>query len=482
MVKTLLLIGHANRARVWEHELAERLRSLDLPLGITLTEGPDKRSWLLDAILKFEARKHGASLATIAPPLARQHNDQADLVIDLTGAAPPLDSIPMLTIAISGATCLTEGLEKLRTMTSPAPEIVARLNGQAVAVARPMISDRAWLSRDCNELLAACQNLIIQCIKRFLAGALHTEVDSAKETRSRPFALGYGHRLLQALASRALRKLRPGSRPFYWQTGYRLIDGPGVAESGKLDGPPFTLLPDDGERFYADPFPFEYQGRSYLFVEEFPYALGRGIISVAELKPDGNFERPRPVLQEPHHLSYPNIFERDGSVFMIPESGTSNRLVLYRAENFPDRWVCDTVLLEGHCFNDATLLEHRGRLWIFGTERFGKGSASDTLMVYSAPDLRGPWEPHALNPILIDRAGARPGGHFIYREGRIFLPVQDGTLKYGGSLGLRELIRLDDEDVVLGPILPVRSGPAWHGKGIHTLTRSGRLEIIDSTP
>lgn len=41
-------------------------------------------------------------------------------------------------------------------------------------------------------------------------------------------------------------------------------------------------------------------------------------------------------------------------------------------------------------FNDATLLEANGRFWLLGTERYGFGSASDTLAVYSAPSLRGP--------------------------------------------------------------------------------------------
>jgi hypothetical protein len=482
VVKTLLLIGHASHARMWEHELATRLRDLGYTLLTTVTQAEQKPAPLLDVILEFEARKFGASSASPAAPLPLDATAKADLVIDLTGNSFGTGTAPVLTITIAGAVSLAEGLQRLPTISNSTPDIVARLNGEAVAVARPMLSDKVWLSRDCCDVLAASQSLIVHCVGRFFAGRLQPIDDPQTDVGTGSFAFGYGRRLLQGLAGRLSRKLKPGSRPFYWQTGYRRIDGPGVAESGKLDGMPFTLLPDDGQRFYADPFAFEYQGRSYLFLEEFPYALGRGIISVTELKPDGTFGPPRPVLQEPHHLSYPNVFEYQGAVFMLPESGGANELVLYRAERFPDIWVRDTVLLSGRCFNDATLLEHDGRLWMFGTERFGKGSASDTLMVFSATDLRGPWREHPLNPILIDRAGARPGGHVAWLGARAYLPVQDGTLKYGGGLSLREIIQLDDEDVVLGPILPIASGPAWHGEGIHTLTRSGRLETIDSTP
>jgi hypothetical protein len=40
----------------------------------------------------------------------------------------------------------------------------------------------------------------------------------------------------------------------------------------QLAGATFTRIPDDGARFFADPFPIHRDGRDYLFVEEFPYA------------------------------------------------------------------------------------------------------------------------------------------------------------------------------------------------------------------
>ncbi|TIW90963.1 MAG: hypothetical protein E5V57_32935, partial [Mesorhizobium sp.] len=191
--------------------------------------------------------------------------------------------------------------------------------------------------------------------------------------------------------------------------------------------------------FYADPFVLERDGRHYLFVEEFPYATGRGVISVAELGEDGTFGVPRVVLEEMHHLSYPQVFAQAGEIFMIPESGAARELVLYRAAQFPDRWVRDTVLMTDKDFNDATLLELDGRFWLLGTERFGYGSASDTMTVYSAPSLRGPWVAHALNPIAVDHSAARPGGAFIRQGDAVVLPVQNGSKAYGGGLGLMRL-------------------------------------------
>jgi hypothetical protein len=238
-------------------------------------------------------------------------------------------------------------------------------------------------------------------------------------------------------------------------------------------------VPDDGGHFYADPFPFEWQGRHFIFVEDYPHAAGKAVISVMEVGETGATPTPRQVLEEPYHLSYPQVFERDGAIWMLPEASAGNRLTLYRAERFPDRWAREAILLDGMAISDATLLEEGGRLWLFATDRDGHGSTSDTLAVFHAPSLKGPWTPHRMNPILIDRRKARPGGAFQRIGGRIVLPVQDGTKGYGGGLGLSELLQLDEDGVRLSDPVPVRPEGDWPYPQIHTLNRAGRLEVID---
>ena len=59
------------------------------------------------------------------------------------------------------------------------------------------------------------------------------------------------------------------------------------------------------------------------------------------------------------------------------------------------------------------------------------------------------------------------------------LPVQDGSARYGGGLGLSELVRLDPEHVELSPPVPIDPAGDWPYPLIHTLNRHGRLECID---
>lgn len=297
-----------------------------------------------------------------------------------------------------------------------------------------------------------------------------------KTHRHPPFLRPYVFSALPRLGREALRRAR--FRHAHWRVGYRFRDGPGVAETAEL-GTGWQQVPDDGSHFYADPFPFEWQGRSFIFVEDYPHATGKALISVIEIDEAGAPSKPRPVLEEPFHLSYPQIFERNGAIWMLPEASASNRLTLYRAERFPDRWVPEAVLIDGMAISDATLLEHDDRVWLFATDGDGQGSTSDTLVVFHASALTGPWRPHRRNPILIDRRKARPGGAFQRIGGRILLPVQDGTQGYGGGLGLAELLQLDDSDVRLSDPLAVGPGGDWPYPKIHTLNRIGRLEVID---
>lgn len=388
------------------------------------------------------------------------------------------DQSPVLRLAFNGQPRLADGLSQMLA-TGGLPVVTSVLAGQTVGIARPMLSDRLWLTRASNDVLAGAISLVEQSVARFFAGVLTPVEAPAAEQAVVGFLRYYLPHLAAGLANRLRQKLA-SRRPFYWQTAFRISDGNGVAEEGALEGIPFTTLEDDGLRFYADPFVVNHDGETFLFVEEYPYATGKGIISVARLEPDGRFAAPQVVIEEPYHLSYPQVFSHGGTMFMLPESGGARRLVLYRAASFPDRWEVDTVLMEDTDINDATLLLRDGRFWLFGTERRGSGSASDTLVVFSAPELRGPWAPHKLNPIAIDSSAARPGGAFIERDGRTFLPMQDGRESYGGGLGLAELLRLDDDAVVLAGPVPIRKGAAWPGRAIHTLNRAGGVEVVDS--
>ena len=267
----------------------------------------------------------------------------------------------------------------------------------------------------------------------------------------------------------------------HWRVGWRRLDGLDLFDLRRHPGTGWRTIPDDGHRFYADPFPVVHGGAVTLFVEDYEYRLGKGVISAVQFGADGPSGQPRPVLEQPGHLSYPFVFEKEGQIWMVPESCSSGTVDLYRATAFPGGWIKEATLLSDVIASDPTLVEYAGTWWLFATVRDGGGSFSDALFLWSAPDFRGPWTPHPRNPVLIDIASARPAGRMVDRNNALLRPVQDCRRRYGAALGIARVTRLDldgfeqEIEALIGP------GPDWPGSRLHTLNSAGGLEFIDGS-
>lgn len=456
----------ARDVRRWMVVTIERLERAGYDVSVRHLATAPPWSAAVDRLVRLDAlflTRHGCPLVQVANSIGERRGTTPILRLDLTGAGP-LDGIRTLTLAFSGRSSAAGIVDAL--VAGMHPEVTIAINGETIARAAPMIDNRASIAAGLEDVLARATTLAVAITGRVASGDTFEPISS---TLKPPPPCGLA-RYLSVFASLAIREYHRRSlfRFAHWRTGYRL-DGEKT----------WRELPDDGTRFFADPFPFTHQGRRYIFVEDFDHSARKGVISVSEFDSRGNAGAPRPVIEESTHLSYPQVFAHDGRIWMIPESSAAREVVLYRAEAFPDRWSRHAVLIADAEISDATLLLRDGHYWLFGTLRDGHGSTSDTLVVYHAPALTGPWTPHVQNPIRIDRAGARPAGAFLERDGRTFLPVQDGTQGYGSGIGLIELIELDTKSVVMGPRVRLWPQGLEPCPTIHTFNRHRDIEVID---
>ena len=192
---------------------------------------------------------------------------------------------------------------------------------------------------------------------------------------------------------------------------------------------------------------------------------------------DGSFGRPVPILETSCHLSYPFVFERDGAMWMIPETSGRRTVELWRADPFPDRWTLHSVLLEDIDLADATIHEIGGRLWMFAASRERWTSSWDALSLFSAETLFGPWIAHPDNPVLVDLEAARPAGRILRRGDCLVRLVQDCGSGYGAALGFAAIDAIS-ADTYRQTILDV-ARPAAPDSGLHTYDRAGPIEVID---
>jgi hypothetical protein len=242
----------------------------------------------------------------------------------------------------------------------------------------------------------------------------------------------------------------------------------------------FKPLIPPRDRFWADPFPIVRNGRCHLFIEEYPYATGRGHISVMELGTDNEWSTPSPVLTLPYHLSYPFVFEWQNDLFMIPETGENRTVELHRCVGFPDRWELDTVLLHDVNAVDATLLERGGRWWMFvNLAHSSSRDLDEELSLFYATTPRGPWTPHRRNPVKADVRSSRPAGRLFELGGELYRPTQDCALRYGHAVALNRVLQLDEDmyrEVEVSRILP-----HWLPGllATHTLNSARGITVVD---
>jgi len=248
--------------------------------------------------------------------------------------------------------------------------------------------------------------------------------------------------------------------------------------------PPLTRGPFDTEgirwvdaprgHFYADPFPARRNGQDWLFFEDYSYAKQRGGICAAPVQPDGSLGQTVPVLERPYHLSYPFLFEQDGELFLIPESGANRNVQLFRCRRFPDDWEFVRVLFEGPAA-DTTVLSHQGSLWFF-TSLLDR-PASEQLFLFSAPTLFDPWIYHPANPISLDIRTARCGGAFFSQDNQVVRVAQDGSRRYGYAVRFQRITRLNEREYQEQSFAWIT--PPGQLTGVHTYNRLPDREVFD---
>jgi hypothetical protein len=239
-----------------------------------------------------------------------------------------------------------------------------------------------------------------------------------------------------------------------------------------------TIVPPVG-RNYADPFIFERDGKHYLFFEEWG-AGPKGVITCIEIGEDGEAGEPEVVLERPYHLSYPQVFECSGDIYLLPETSRNNRIELYRASNFPTGWQLAEVLVDRVPAVDATLLQHGGKFWLFAAGVGGADLKLTELSLFYADSLFGKWKSHPKNPIVCDIRCARPAGRILSYGSQLIRPGQDCSTYYGYAVSLNRIERLTEYDyreTHMGMILPNWMPGIYR---THTLNQDTRFQVLDA--
>ncbi|MBE9513733.1 MAG: hypothetical protein IMY83_01690 [Chloroflexi bacterium] len=260
-----------------------------------------------------------------------------------------------------------------------------------------------------------------------------------------------------------------GWEPTRWAIGIYTGDSPLSLSPSGTKNPVLTAadVADAPATFVADPFMLYENDTWYMFLEVMNAATNQGDIAFATSDDGLNWTYEQIVLDEPFHLTYPYVFKWQDEYYMVPESHEVDSIRLYRAVDFPTEWSFVGTLLEGSGYVDSAVFHFNSMWWLFTS--FG---GSDTLHLYCADELLGPWIEHPESPIIEGDANiARPGGRVLVFDGRIIRYTQDDEPTYGNQVRAFEITELtttsyEEKEVSQNPILEP-SGTGWNARGMH---------------
>lgn len=238
------------------------------------------------------------------------------------------------------------------------------------------------------------------------------------------------------------------------------------------------IIPDRKTVFVADPFAFEEHGDLTIICERFDHWENCGEIVSLKMKDGFKETLHEKLLKSQTHYSYPFVWHSNDRTWIIPEQAEQGRLNAYKFENdtlAPDHLLIDEGII------DATLFQHDGYTWLFGTKKEDSHHQDKDLLLYYSETARGPYKPHPLNPIRSGLRGARPAGSIIKCGDQIFRPSQDSSKEYGGAIVLHEILEISPTAYREQEVRTITPDMVNGFKsGIHTINNTNNYIVVDT--
>jgi hypothetical protein len=350
-----------------------------------------------------------------------------------------------------------------------------RLEGDGRRYARPLarvaVEPASW-----RRTIDLVQHTIARWWLRILASDLdgpaleEQPVPLASEPTIRRHAVA-----LRTAARLAGRKLRHHAVGEAWRVGVRHR----TDATDLLQLSTFHWLTPPAGAFDADPFLAVDGSRTWLFFERLFFNRGVGEIWCAPLDAAGRPGVAKAVMQPAYHLAFPQVFQLDGSWWMVPDCSDRQGVHLFRASHFPDQWALEEVWLPGRAWVDPVLHHDGERWWLLVTPIHDGPLGHDELYAFWSEHWRGPWQPHPGNPVVADVRWARNAGRLQQRDGHCWRVAQDCGAGYGAGLALRRIDALTPTAYHERTVWQ-RQAPSLAGiDGFHTWNQAGDFETID---
>lgn len=244
----------------------------------------------------------------------------------------------------------------------------------------------------------------------------------------------------------------------------------------------FQSLKNPNCEFLADPFIFKNSEKPIIFAEYIPKKSSYGQIVKLTFDKISSEYTLTTLIQSNSHFSYPFILQMNSTAYLMPENSQSKTTRLYklRASQSTGLEVSEiTELFKADPLVDPTIAKIGDFYWLFCAKVDDLGETNDKLYIYYSTDGYTNWQPHYLNPVVINVTKARPAGPILRINSKLFRPSQNCSTQYGKEIILNEIIKLTPTEFEEVPRLRLKPASRSGIQRIHHISYSDSLIVID---
>lgn len=226
--------------------------------------------------------------------------------------------------------------------------------------------------------------------------------------------------------------------------------------------------------WFADPFVLDVTDNFiYLLVEAMPLDKHKGIIAKLLIdKVTMTITEVHPLLEEPWHLSFPNIIRQNYRIFVYPESAHCGHLYLYelrcdtdgkdylkKVETLCDDTIWDTDI--NNLFGENILFTARQNNYFLDIYQWNEVSKR---YLYATS-------------IKSERQNMRLAGALFTLNNKIYIPTQISGYTYGQAVEIQELCKCNTWSIK--PLRKVKPPFGLLIDGMHTLNSYKGVTVVD---
>lgn len=261
---------------------------------------------------------------------------------------------------------------------------------------------------------------------------------------------------------------------------------------------PYHLLRPTYKYWFADPIPCILGNQCYIFMEVYDRFRKKGYIGVSSINNKrGTIGKPRKIIEEACHMSFPYVFHYQNNTYMIPETHEVKQIRIYKMGKDVYEWNLYHAYDTDKELSDTIVLVKDKELYLLNTEKNSKNPYQTKMHLFKVENLAAK---SALIEIALDKCGNlsqvsegysyrnRNGGIVMWHQQKMYRIIQEAeNLWYGKDMVIREILHYGDEgyaeseDIMKleADSVPVNIRRKHKKLGIHTYGWADGFEVID---